>query len=270
MNTPQSVDPRDMRTCRACGHVFSRVLGTCPACGALRDYRRKHKKSQRLRDRVDRAWYNTKQTARRYKWYILYIGGGAFIAAIIHPTAMFLAEFSRPPGWRDSRWEAGWSLAHFFEPFVAAGETLWRWITGAVVATVAWIGDGIAWLLMAKPSLVFAAVVGGGIGAVLAWRRTRRHRQRKRHRRHHRRQDIAETSIRPAMPTVQPGTQLPDDDWGIDTAPSATPTLARSTMGADTEGPLASRPSPGGSSTLGAEPVAAESDRRAPPLDPGV
>jgi membrane protein implicated in regulation of membrane protease activity len=204
--------------------VFSRVLGTCPNCGALRDHRRKHKKSQRLRDRVDRAWYDIKQRARRYKWYILYIGGGAFIAAVIHPTAMFLAEFSRPPDWRDTRWEAGWSLAHFFEPFVAAGETLLRWITGAVVGTASWIGDGVAWLLMAKPSLVFAAVVGGGIGAVLAWRRTRR---RRRHRQKHRRYRSAGNIGLPAD-ARQAGaapTSSMDDDWASEDlpAPSARP-----------------------------------------------
>ncbi len=219
MNTPQPLDPRDLRTCRACGHVFSRTLGTCPNCGALRDHRRKHKKSQRLRDRFDRAVYEWKKRFLRYKWYVVYIGGGALVAMVIHPTAMFLAEFSRPPGWRDSRWEAGWSLAHFFEPFVAAGETLWRWASRAVVGAVTWIGEGISWLLMAKPSLVFAAVVGGGIGAVLAWRRTRR---RRKHRHRQRSQGTAPSAGAPVASSSRtaPPPHL-SDDWEED--PETTP-----------------------------------------------
>lgn len=181
MSTPEPIDPRDLRTCRKCGFVFSRVHGSCPQCGATRDHRRKQRRSQRLQDRVEYAWHRVQERLRRYKWYILYIGGGVVIAAIIQPTAMFLAEFSRPPDWRERRWEAGWSLGHFFEPFVAAGETLWRWITNGVVSAVTWTGETLTWLLMARPSTVFAVVVGGGIGAYLAWRRTHR-RRRRRHR----------------------------------------------------------------------------------------
>lgn len=175
--TPE--DTRDLRTCRKCGYIFHRVHGSCPKCGALRDSRRPKKLKHRLRHRFERIKLRAKIWYEANRWYVIYVGGGALLAATIQPMAMFLAEFSRPEDWRERRWEAGWSLAHFFEPFVAAGETLWRWLTVGTVAFFSWLGESLAWLIMAKPSTVFAVLVGGGIGAFFAWRRSKRQRRRR-------------------------------------------------------------------------------------------
>lgn len=179
MNTPQSLDSRELRSCRRCGHLFHRVHGSCPKCGTLRDSRRPKRLKHRIRQRVEHYLYKAKTWYEANRWYVVYVGGGAALAALIQPAAMFLAEFSRPPDWRERRWEAGWSLEHFFEPFVAAGETLWRWLTVGTMSALNWSLDTLAWLIMAKPSTVFAILVGGSIGAYFAWRRTQRQRKRK-------------------------------------------------------------------------------------------
>lgn len=202
--TPQ--DTRDLRTCRKCGYVFSRVHGSCPQCGTLRDSRRPKKLRYRLRQRIERLKLRAKTWYDANRWYVIYVGGGALLAATIQPMAMFLAEFSRPDDWRERRWEAGWSLAHFFEPFVAAGETLWRWLTVGTVAFLSWLGESLAWLIMAKPSTVFAVLVGGGIGGYFAWRRSKRHRRR----RHRSRPSVAMPSV-----TIRPQ-EKNSPEWDLD------------------------------------------------------
>lgn len=206
MDSHSTKDLRDLRTCRKCGHVFHRVHGSCPQCGTLRDARRPKKLKHRIRHRIERIKLRAKNWYEVNRWYVIYVGGGALLAATIQPLAMFLAEFSRPDDWRERRWEAGWSLSHFFEPFVAAGETLWRWLTIGTVAFFNWVGESVAWLIMAKPSTVFAVLVGGGIGGYFAWRRSKRHRRR----RHRNRagDSIAPVVVRPADSGAT--------DWGLD------------------------------------------------------
>lgn len=196
MSEMSTQDSRDLRTCKKCGHVFNRVHGSCPQCGTLRDSRRPKKLKHRLRHRLERIKLRATSWYEAHRWYVIYVGGGALLAATIQPLTMFLAEFSRPEDWRERRWEAGWSLKHFFEPFLAAGETLWRWLTVGIVGFFSWLGESLAWLIMAKPSTVFAILFGGGIGAFLAWRRSKRQRRRR-----HRNRAVAATPQRALRPT---------------------------------------------------------------------
>jgi hypothetical protein len=180
MSEQAHIRRRDLRTCRACGHVFHHVHGSCPACGALRDHRRK-KPSKALRDRIDYAFWRARRWLRRYRHYLYYIGGGIFFALVVHPLILRIGAKSRPDGWREARDAEAISLGQLFDAYLAAGQTLVGWIGRGVANAAAWVGDSVVGFVSARPATVVAVLVGAGIGAALAWYRGRR-----RHRRHHR------------------------------------------------------------------------------------
>lgn len=171
----------DSVTCRQCGHVFSRKFGSCPACGTPRPHRRSRRQRQKLKDRIEESIKLAVKTIRRYRWFIIYIGGGILVGAATYPTVMWLAEFSMPPGWREARYytPGPWSIGHFLEPFWAAAQTLARWSVHAVV----WVGEQVydhIWEeIVRRPSTMLMIVIGGTVGTLLALRRQRR---RRRHR----------------------------------------------------------------------------------------
>lgn len=116
-------------SCRSCGHVFSRKHGSCPRYGAARHHRRPNKRPLRaLQDRIEHRLLEGWRWLRRRRDYVLFVGGGLMVGPLLYPAVMSLADHSMPPGWREARVQAGWSVAHALEPFVAAGETLVRWV----------------------------------------------------------------------------------------------------------------------------------------------
>ncbi len=171
----------DSVTCRNCGHVFSRKFGSCPKCGTPRPHRRPKKHRQLLKDRIEENLKLAWKTIRRYRWFIIYIGGGILVGGATYPTVMWLAEFSMPPGWREARFytPGPWSIGHFLEPFGAAAQTLARWC----VQAVAWVGeqlyDHIWEEMVRRPSTMLMIIIGATIGTILA---VRRQRKRRRHR----------------------------------------------------------------------------------------
>lgn len=170
----------DPRTCRKCGFVYARKLPRCPACGAYPGRRRRSSSlsghwHQGLTERVRSAlpWF------RGNRIYFLYVGGGLLAGALLMPLTMFLAEFSRDEGWREARATAGFSFAHFLDPFLAAGETLLSWAYLATFGLILKAWDGFLWALRYYPSATIMAIVGAGIGFFLA-RRARGERRRHR------------------------------------------------------------------------------------------
>lgn len=176
MSTPPPSEAADLRTCRKCGFSYERKLPRCPACGAYPGRRRRSSSSgkwhQRLAERVRSAlpWF------RGNRIYFLYVGGGLLAGAALRPLVMFLADFSRPDGWREERALSYPSLQLFFDPFLAAGETLLRWLYAATIGLVI---NGAVWLYetaLVYPSAVAMALIGAAAGFVLARRRRRRRR----------------------------------------------------------------------------------------------
>lgn len=171
----------DNVTCRHCGHVFSRKYGSCPKCGTPRPHRRPRRHRQKFKDRIEENLKLAWRTLRRYRWFIIYIGGGIVIGGLTYPTVMWLAEFSMPPGWREARYytPGPWSIGHFLEPFGAAAQTLARWSVQAVVWAGEQFYDHVWEEIVRRPSTVLMVLIGGSIGTLLA---VRRHRRRHRHR----------------------------------------------------------------------------------------
>lgn len=170
-----------MTSCRACGHVFSRKYGSCPRCGAARHHRRPNKRPLRaLQDRIEHRLLEGWRWLRRRRDYVLFVGGGLLAGPLLYPMVMSLADHSMPPGWREARAPAGWSVAHAVQPFAAAGETLLRWAGQVLSGIWAWLIDDVLGIVARHPSAVFFAVVFGAAGALIAWRRQRRYRRRKR------------------------------------------------------------------------------------------
>ena len=181
---PPSAPPQSrerMTSCRSCGHVFSRKYGSCPRCGAARHHRRPNKRPLRaLQDRIEHRLLEGWRWLRRRRDYVIFIGGGLLAGPLLYPAVMSLADHSMPAGWREARAQAGWSVAHALQPFVAAGETLARWFGQMMSAFANWLVDDVFGIVTRHPSAVFFAVLFGTVGAVIAWRRQRRHRRRKR------------------------------------------------------------------------------------------
>lgn len=187
MNDPLPVEETkqapgfDSVTCRNCGHVFSRKFGSCPKCGTPRPHRRPKKHRQQLKDRIEENLKLAWKTIRRYRWFIIYIGGGILVGAGTYPTVMWLAEFSMPSGWRESRFytPGPWSIGHFLEPFGAAAQTLARWSVQGFFWVVEQLRDHIWEEMIRRPSTMLMIIIGATIGTILALRRQRR---RRRHR----------------------------------------------------------------------------------------
>lgn len=177
MSTPPPSAAADLRTCRKCGFSYERKLPRCPACGAYPGRRRRSSSSgkwhQRLAERVRGAlpWF------RGNRIYFLYVGGGLLAGAAVLPLVMFLAQFSRPEGWREARMFAEFSAGHFFDPFLAAGETLFRWSYYATFGLILKAWDGLLWALRYYPGATITSLLGAVIGFLLAHMR----RLRKRH-----------------------------------------------------------------------------------------
>jgi hypothetical protein len=172
-----------MTSCRACRHVFSRKYGSCPRCGAARHHRRPSKQPlHALQERIEHGLLQGWRWLRRRRDYVLFVGGGLLAGPLLYPAVMSLADHSMPPGWREARGQAGWSMAHALQPFVAAGETLARWFVQLMIAIANWLVDDVFGIAIRHPSAVFFAVLFGTVGAFIAWRRQRRHRQRRRSR----------------------------------------------------------------------------------------
>jgi len=170
---PRPAPRDDQRSCRKCGLTYDRALPRCPACGAYPGRRRRLSPSgkwhQPIAERIRTAlpWF------RGNRIYFLYIGAGLLIGALSMPVLMFLAEQSRPEDWRFRRSQGmdGFSFRHFIDPFIAAGETLARWLYEATVGSVrrlfAW-----AWLtIQTYPSVTIVSAIGATIGALLAYRK---------------------------------------------------------------------------------------------------
>lgn len=177
MSTPQPSASDEQRDCRKCGFTYARKLPRCPACGAYAGRRSRASSTgtwhQRLAERLRTAlpWF------RGNRIYFLYVGGGLLAGAALRPLVMFLADFSRPEGWREARALSYPSLQLFFDPFLAAGETLLRWL---YAATIGLLINGAVWLYetaLVHPSAVAMAIMGAAAGFVLARRRRRRRRR---------------------------------------------------------------------------------------------
>jgi len=175
---PRPAPRDDQRSCRKCGHIHERALPRCPACGAYPGRRRRLSPSakwhQRIAERIRTAlpWF------RGNRIYVLYVGGGLLAGAALRPLIMFLADFSMPEGWREARALSYPSLELFLDPFLAAGETLLRWLYAATIGLVI---SGVTWLYetaLIYPSAVAMAIMGAGAGFLLARRRQRRRRRR--------------------------------------------------------------------------------------------
>lgn len=176
MPTPQPSAPDDPRTCRKCGFVYARKLPRCPACSAYPGRRR--------RSSSQGAWYRgiSERIRKALPWfqgnriYFLYVSGGLLAGAALRPLILFLADFSRPEGWREERALSYPSLQLFLDPFLAAGETLLRWLYAATLGLVI---RGVTWLYetaLIYPSAVAMAFIGAGVGFLLARRRRQRRR----------------------------------------------------------------------------------------------
>lgn len=178
MPTPQPSAPDDPRTCRKCGFVYARKLPRCPACSAYPGRRR--------RSSSQGAWYRgiSERIRKALPWfqgnriYFLYVGGGLLAGAALMPLTMFLAELSRPEGWREARMTAGFTLMHFLDPFLAAGQTLLRWAYYATFGLVVNAWEGLIWALRYYPSATIMAILGAIGGFLAAHLRKRRSKKR--------------------------------------------------------------------------------------------
>lgn len=166
----------DPRNCRKCGFTYARTLPRCPACGAYPGRRRRSSSaspwyrdiSERIRTAL--PWF------RGNRIYFLYVGGGLMAGVLLRPVIMFLADFSRPEGWREARALSYPSLQLFLDPFLAAGETLLRWLYAATIGLVVSAATWLYETALVHPSAVAMAIIGAGAGFLLARRRRRRKR----------------------------------------------------------------------------------------------
>jgi hypothetical protein len=158
--------------CLDCATRFPATLSACPACES-RNFRVSRGRRIKTSDTVK---LTVEGFLRKYRYYIIYIGGGLLIGALLRPVIIWLAAFSMPEGWLEAREFAPFSIQGFFEPFWAAGQTLVRWGGRAVVAPVVWAYN----LMVSHPSATILGLLGAGIGAVMAYRRRGKPRRRTR------------------------------------------------------------------------------------------
>lgn len=169
--------PCDVTMCRKCGVVFSRTLTACPDCGAIRLRRRRRQRS--LLERWKLWLENVSDFIQLRKYYFIYIGLGILAGVVVRPVLLYLAEFSTPAAPEASlQGENSFSVRPFFELFVAAAQSLGRWMVQALVGTAIWIYEIIANLILNYPSVVATVVLGGAVGFVMARRRHNKHRSR--------------------------------------------------------------------------------------------
>ena len=170
--------PCDVTMCRKCGVVFSRTLTACPDCGAIRLRRKRRQRS--LLERWKLWLENVSDFIQLRKYYFIYIGLGILSGVVVRPVVMFLAEFSMPKDWRYTRALGAepFSVQQFFEPFVAAAQTLGRWLVQSVVGVATWVYEAVVYLIFSYPSAVVMVVLGSAVGFVMARRRHNKHRSR--------------------------------------------------------------------------------------------
>jgi hypothetical protein len=178
---PRMIDHQDVASerksthayrCLDCATRFPATLSACPACES-RNFRVSRGRRIKTSDTVK---LTVEGFLRKYRYYIIYIGGGLLIGALLRPVIIWLAAFSMPDGWLETREMAPFSIEGFFEPFWAAGKTLLRWGGQAVVGPVVWGYN----MMLTHPSATILGLLGAVIGAFMAYRRRGKPRRRSR------------------------------------------------------------------------------------------
>ena len=162
--------PTQVSPCRKCGVDFNRALPTCPDCGATRV--RRKRRDRKLLER----WQKVTGFVEQKKYYFIYVGIGGLASGLMRPVVMFLAEFSKPEGWRAAR-ELGkhpFSAWHVIEPFVAALQTIGRWIVQGTFGFAIWAYETVIALIVSHPSGTTLGIIGAAVGFWMARRRDTR------------------------------------------------------------------------------------------------
>lgn len=139
--------------------------------------RRRRKRSKpSVVGRLQLRFENLADLIRLKKYYVVYVAAGIAAGLLMRPVVLFLAAFSMPEDWRDSRATEAFSWQTFWEPFVAAARTLGRWLFQATVGTVVWVYEVVADFILYHRSAAVMAVLGSAVGFMMARRRHNRDR----------------------------------------------------------------------------------------------